>query len=62
MKTDDVETGRKSDVAATAGKQAIEPQRRSSPEPEAAAPTVRPWTSDFLLPSISYREPKRADS
>jgi len=21
--------------------------------------TVRPWTADFLLPSISFREPKR---
>jgi hypothetical protein len=27
------------------------------PAPE-ATPTVRPWTSDFLLPSISFREPK----
>jgi hypothetical protein len=25
----------------------------------AATPTVRPWTADFLLPSISFCEPKR---
>jgi hypothetical protein len=58
MSNDNTETGRNTDVASTAEKQTIEKQVDGVQSP-AATPTVRPWTSDFLLPSISFREPKR---
>jgi len=58
MSSDNTETGRNSDVAATAEKRMIEKQVDGVPAPT-ATPTVRPWTADFLLPSISFREPKR---
>jgi hypothetical protein len=57
MSNDNAETGGDTDVVATADKQTIEKQANDVPAP-AATPTVRPWTSDFLLPSISFREPK----
>ena len=43
-------------VAATNDQQAIEHHGKGAPAPAEAA-TVRPWTSDFLLPSIRFREP-----
>ena len=58
MSNDNTETGRDTDVVATADKQMIEKQANDVPAP-AATPTVRPWTEDFLLPSISFREPER---
>jgi hypothetical protein len=58
MRNDKAETGCNTDVAATTDKQMIERNANGVPAP-AATPTVRPWTSDFLLPSISFREPKR---
>jgi len=58
MSNDKAETACNADVAATSDKQVIE---RNANDVPAATPTVRPWTSDFLLPSISFREPKRAD-
>jgi hypothetical protein len=58
MSNDNAETACEADVAATTDKQMIEKRANDVPAP-AATPTVRPWTSDFLLPSISFREPKR---
>jgi hypothetical protein len=45
-----------SDVAATNDKQKVERDGTGVPAP-AGTSTVRPWTSDFLLPSIRFREP-----
>ena len=58
MSNDNAETGSKTDVAATTDQQMIEKRAQDVPAP-AATPTARPWTADFLLPSISFREPKR---
>ena len=54
MSSDNAETGRTTDVVAAADKQVIEKRANDVP----ATPTVRPWTSDFLLPSIRFRESK----
>lgn len=44
------------DIAATTDKMI---ERKANADPATAGiPTVRPWTSDFLLPSIRFREPK----
>jgi hypothetical protein len=59
MSNDNVETGCSTDVVAMAHKQVIDRQAHDVPAPAPAPATVRPWTSDFLLPSISFREPKR---
>jgi hypothetical protein len=59
MSTDNAEMARNADVvAADAEKRMIQKYVSEVPAPE-AAPTARPWTSDFLLPSIRFREPKR---
>jgi hypothetical protein len=52
--------GPNTDVAAPADKQNIEREAKEGPVPS-SAPTVRPWTEDFLLPSISFREPEPAE-
>ena len=57
MSNENAEKGSNTDVAATADKLMLEKQANDAPA-SAATPTVRPWTSDFLLPSISHREPK----
>jgi len=59
MSNDKIETGRNTDVAATPDKQMIERNRNGVPVP-AATLTVRPWTADFLLPSISFHRSKHA--
>lgn len=59
MSNDKTETGRNTDVAATTGEQRVERNAKGELAP-AIAPRVRPWTDDFLLPSISFREPKRS--
>ena len=51
MTNDRAETGRNTGAAATTDKQVIERDANGIPVP------VRPWTSDFLLPSIRFREP-----
>ena len=51
MTNDQAETGRITGAAATTDNQVIEPDANGVPVP------VRPWTSDFLLPSIRFREP-----
>jgi hypothetical protein len=58
MSNGKAETGRNTDVAATTDEQVIERNANDIPAP-ADIPTVRPWTADFLLPSISHREPER---
>jgi hypothetical protein len=58
MSSNKPETACNTDVAATTDKLVIESNANDAPAP-AAIPTVRPWTSDFLLPSISHREPKQ---
>ena len=59
MRNNKTKTAYNTDVAATNEKQTIEPGEAGVPAPAGTA-TVRPWTADFLLPSIRYREPKRA--
>ena len=56
MTTDKAETSYNTDVAATTDEQTIERDGNGVPAP-AGTSTVRPWTSDFLLPSIRFREP-----
>ena len=56
MSNDNAETGCDTDVT---DKQMVEKKANDVPAP-ATTPTVRPWTSDFLLPSISFREPPKA--
>ena len=51
MTNDRAETGRNTGAAATTDKQVSERDANGVPVP------VRPWTSDFLLPSIRFREP-----
>jgi hypothetical protein len=58
MSNDKAETSCNTGVAATTDKQVIERNANDIPAP-AVTPTVRPWTADFLLPSISFREPER---
>jgi hypothetical protein len=53
------ETVCNTDVAATTDKQTAERNANGVPTP-AAAPSKRPWTADFLLPSIRFREPSAA--
>jgi hypothetical protein len=52
MSNDKIETDRNTDVAAD--RPMIKRNANSVPA-LAATPTVRPWTADFLLPSISFR-------
>jgi hypothetical protein len=59
MSTDEIETDRDTDVAAMPDRQTIERKGNGVPAP-AANPTVRPWTADFLLPSISFHRSKHA--
>jgi hypothetical protein len=55
MMNDQAETGRNTGAAATTDKQVIE-DANGVLVPEGAF-TERPWTADFLLPSIRFREP-----
>ena len=56
MSNDKIEEIRNIDVAAD--RQMIERTGISVPE-STATPTVRPWTADFLLPSISFHRSER---
>ena len=56
MSNDKAETVCNTDVAAATTKQTIDPNANGVPAPE-VAPNKRPWTADFLLPSIRFREP-----
>jgi hypothetical protein len=59
MSNDRAEPSCNTDVAATTDKQMIERNAKGGPAPE-VNPTLRPWTSRFLLPSIRFRAPKHA--
>jgi hypothetical protein len=56
MSDNKAETVCNTDVAAGTGKQTIEPNANGAPKP-AGTPSTRPWTADFVLPSIRFREP-----
>ena len=56
MRNDNAETVSNTNVAAATDKQTTERNANGVPAP-AVAPSKRPWTADFLLPSIRFREP-----
>ena len=56
MSTAKAETVCNTDVAGKIDKHIIERNANDVPAP-AVPSTVRPWTADFLLPSIRFREP-----
>jgi len=56
MSNDKVETVCNTDLVATNDEPKIERDPNGLPTAVGTA-TVRPWTSDFCLPSIRYREP-----
>jgi len=56
MRKDKAETVCNTNVAGTIDKQIIERNTNDVPASEVTS-TVRPWTADFLLPSIRFREP-----
>ena len=56
MSNDKVETAYNTEVVAIKDQQTIERDPNGVPIPVATS-TMRPWTADFLLPSIRYREP-----
>jgi hypothetical protein len=58
MTNDKAEMGSNTDIATASHEQLIERDASGLP---ATAP-VRPWTSEFLLPSIRYREPSAPKS
>ena len=56
MSNDKVETAYNTEVVSINDQQTIERDPNGVPMVVATS-TVRPWTADFLLPSIRYREP-----
>ena len=56
MSNDKVETAYNTEVVSINDQQTIERDPNGFPMPVATS-TIRPWTADFLLPSIRYREP-----
>jgi len=56
MSNDKVETAYNTEVVSIKDQQTIERDPNGLPTAVGTA-TVRPWTSDFCLPSIRYREP-----
>jgi hypothetical protein len=59
MDKDKIEMGGDTHVAEKIDGQLIEPKANQVVAPPAGA-AERPWTEDFLLPSISFREPKQS--
>jgi len=59
MSDDKADTSSTTAVAASTDKPMAEPKTNGM-TPSAAPPTLHPWTADFLLPSISFREPERS--
>jgi hypothetical protein len=58
MSNDKIETDHKTDVAAMPDRQMTERNGNGVPAP-VAPPTVRPWTADFVLPSIDFHRSKQ---
>ena len=58
MNNDKAEIKATTEVAATPDKPIVK-QSAQSPAAPNATPTVRPWTSKFVLPSIRFRASKR---
>jgi len=56
MSKDKAETVANTDIAKKTDKQTSEQNANDARGP-ASTSTVRPWTADFLLPSIRFREP-----
>jgi len=56
MSNDKVETAYNTEVVSINDQQTIERDPNGVPMPVATS-TIRPWTADFLLPSIRYRQP-----
>ena len=61
MSNDKAKTVCNTDVASATDKQTIERNATGVPAP-AVTPGMRPWTADFLLPSIRFREPSASKS
>jgi hypothetical protein len=61
MRNDKAETVCNTDVDATTGKQTIKRNANGVPAPKETS-SIRPWTADFLLPSIRFREPSASKS
>jgi hypothetical protein len=59
MSNEKAKTNGTTETAAPTDKQIIERNAKDGAPPP-AAPTVRPWTSRFLLPSVRFRERKPA--
>lgn len=57
MTNDKAATVCNTEVAATIDKPITKRNANDAPAPAVDA-TVRPWTADFLLPSIRFREPR----
>jgi hypothetical protein len=61
MRNDRAETVCNTEVAAATDKQTIERNANGVPAP-AVTPGMRPWTAEFHLPSIRFREPSASKS
>lgn len=58
MSNHKIETDRNTDVAAMPDNQMSERNGNDVPAP-VPPPTVRPWTADFVLPSIDFHRSKQ---
>jgi hypothetical protein len=61
MRNDKAETVCNTDVDATTDKQTIKRNANGVPASKETS-SIRPWTADFLLPSIRFREPQAAEA
>ena len=61
MRNDKAQTVCNTNVAAATDKQTTERNAKGVEAP-AVTPKTRPWTADFLLPSIRFREPSASKS
>jgi hypothetical protein len=61
MRNDKAETVCNTDVGAATDKETTKRNANGVPAPT-VTPRVRPWTADFLLPSIRFREPSASQS
>lgn len=61
MRDDKAETVYNTDVGVATDGQTIKRNTNGVPAPK-VTPNTRPWTADFLLPSIRFREPSASKS